>query len=343
MASVRLFGVPSGMTLRNAAALVRSRSFRRLTGNGSGEFPDPAEIRLLNQLEDFGQKSFVLSEFADSRLAAHFPAGPHQMGSSSQYDPASGLASSSSRGEGRAPLAPRRSSSSSVHSGSSPGAESSVSAETAAAEALVLYAKSMGYLQRGIDMTRAFLDARSQNSWQGSASTEVSESESTPPLLVLKRPLINASVLTAVQWLRARFNESFEKANFAKARCGEIPPSAQFIDKLIFDKALEMARAAAVDELENNREGSTWDPARCLLAYETASSMLLALLDPGEEGMTLSQNSISTIEKCKSLSPLSVFQSLILSLHHSVSRSISKRLKALQERVEPAPSPSSLT
>ncbi|KDN41229.1 hypothetical protein K437DRAFT_178779 [Tilletiaria anomala UBC 951] len=313
MASVRLFGVPSGMTLRNAASLVRSRSFRRLaTGSprigsdhGSGSVPDAAEMRLLNQLEDLGQKSFVLAEFADSKLAQHFPTGPHQLNAPTEHDPAAAFVGSLGRADGirsaRSSLRMnRRTSSSSVHSGSSPGAESpspTSVAETAAAEALVLYAKSLTYLQRGIDMTREFLDARTQNGWRNSPSLEINET---------------------VQWLRARFNETYEKADFARARCGEMPPSAQFIDKLIFDKALEIARAAAVDELENNREGVAWDSARCLLAYETASSMLLALLDPGEEGMSLSQNSIATIEK--------------------FSRSISKRLKALQDRIDPSSS-----
>jgi serine/threonine-protein kinase ULK/ATG1 len=44
MASVRLFGVPSGMSLRGAAALVRSRSSRRAALIRSGEYPDVAEV-----------------------------------------------------------------------------------------------------------------------------------------------------------------------------------------------------------------------------------------------------------------------------------------------------------
>lgn len=44
MASVRLFGVPSGMSLRGAAALVRSRSTRRAALIRSGDYPDAAEV-----------------------------------------------------------------------------------------------------------------------------------------------------------------------------------------------------------------------------------------------------------------------------------------------------------
>jgi hypothetical protein len=45
----------------------------------------------------------------------------------------------------------------------------------------------------------------------------------------------------AVQTLRSRFNECYEKADFAKSRTQDIiPEPAVFAEKLIFDKALEM-------------------------------------------------------------------------------------------------------
>ncbi|KAN0064114.1 Serine/threonine-protein kinase [Thecaphora frezii] len=286
MASLRLFGVPSGMSLRGAAALVRSRSNRRASYLRSGEAAlDGAESELLVQLEDLGQKSFVLSEFADSKLAAFFPMGPHQ--STQEFDSylmgGAGISPGRASGgigigisgtgagmtNGRAGR--RMSSASSISSAFDPTA-----AETAAAEALVLYVKSLSFLQRGINATKAFLDRRAKAGAPATASAELNE---------------------VVQWLRARFNEGYDKADFARSKCDEIPESAQHVDRLIFDKALEVARAAALDELENNQEGSGWDANHCLLAYETAKSMLMALLDPGEEGMGLSDGSIGTIEK----------------------------------------------
>lgn len=173
---------------------------------------------------------------------------------------------------------------------------------------------------------------------------------------------------TVVQWLRARFNDGYDKADFARGKCGEIPESAQHVDKLIFDKALEIvrvysllifsprcfaslsrsiigihlgmtltqqflflfpfpmshfpfpfsrphrpphpqARAAALDELENNREDLGWDPDNCLLAYETALSMLHAVLDTGDEaeagsgsGLGLNLEDQQTIDKCELMS-----------------------------------------
>jgi serine/threonine-protein kinase ULK/ATG1 len=44
-----------------------------------------------------------------------------------------------------------------------------------------------------------------------------------------------------VQWLRARFNECYEKADFAKSKCAEELP---FVDKLLHDTAREMVSAA---------------------------------------------------------------------------------------------------
>jgi hypothetical protein len=96
-------------------------------------------------------------------------------------------------------------------------------AEVAAAEALLLYVKSLTFLQRGIDAVKIFLEARSRPGLPAAASADVND---------------------VVQWLRARFNEGYERADFARARCGEIPESAQHVDKLIFDKALEIVSIA---------------------------------------------------------------------------------------------------
>lgn len=83
-----------------------------------------------------------------------------------------------------------------------------------------------------------------------------------------------------------------------RCRTNKLPDSVQHVDRQIFDKALELARAAALDELENYRSSQFgWDVSRCILAYETASSLLLGLLDPSEESLGLSVNSASIVEK----------------------------------------------
>lgn len=288
MTSLRLFGVPSGMSLREAATLIRTRAQRRAGFLRSNKATDEAESQLLSTLEDLGQKSLVLSEFADSKMASYFPEGPHQ--NSVDFDSFVSTGVSPGRTSGYHGTAARTGSTS-----SSSSALDSMAAEAAAAEALVIYVRCLLFLQRGIALTKTFLEARSGPELHASASAELNE---------------------VVQWLRARFNEGYDKADFARSKCGEIPESAQQVDKLIFDKAVEVAKAAATDELENNREGSGWDAGHCLLAYETASSMLSSLLDPGEDAMSLSEGSICMIEKYV--------------------KSINKRLAALQHQLHTA-------
>ena len=41
---------------------------------------------------------------------------------------------------------------------------------------------------------------------------------------------------SVVQWLRARFNECYDKAEWAKSECAEELP---FVDRLLHDKARE--------------------------------------------------------------------------------------------------------
>ena len=101
------------------------------------------------------------------------------------------------------------------------------------------------------------------------------------------------------QWFRTRFSESYEKSITARSYCHApiLPGMDQHLDRQIFDKALELARAAALEELEQNQNVYTWDSTKCVLAYETASSLLLGLLDPCDDRMGLSTNSVSTVEK----------------------------------------------
>lgn len=268
MASLRLFGVPSGVSLRDAAAIVRTRAQRRGFLRAT-DTHDEAEMNLLNTLEDLGQKAFVLSEFADSKLAHFFPDGPHQLSQDLDSSTATGVS------PGRTSMQSSARRVGSISSSSS-SALDPVAAESAAAEALMLYVRSLAFLQRAIGLTKKHIEARSRPGVPAVTSAELNE---------------------IVQWLRARFNEVYDKADFARSRCQELPESAQQVDKLIFDKAVEVARAAATDELENNREGSGWDPSHCLLAYETASSMLSSLLDPGEDALSLSEGSILMIDK----------------------------------------------
>ena len=48
-------------------------------------------------------------------------------------------------------------------------------------------------------------------------------------------------MLVAVQWFRHRFNDCFDKAEWTKSRAPEeMPESASYVEKLIYDKAIEL-------------------------------------------------------------------------------------------------------
>ena len=139
--------------------------------------------------------------------------------------------------------------------------------ELAAAESLALYVRARGFRQRGIELIRT--------------NMEHLEGDQHPEMRHL------------VQWFRARFEENYEKSMHARAQCdpSSLTEATSHIDRQIFDKALELARTAALEELEGNkRNPSGWDATPCILAYETASSLLLGLLDPSEDRMGLSMH-----------------------------------------------------
>ena len=166
-------------------------------------------------------------------------------------------------------------------------------------EALVLYVKSLTLLARAMDIASIWWSKRSRS---GEAGTGVSAAVSQN---VVER--VNA----VVQWVRQRFNEVLEKSEIVRLRLMEaqklLPddhpshPSNHGNDsisssagssgikhvyltpgisaeKLMYDRAREMSRAAAIDEVTNeNLPG-------CELSYITALRMLEAVVDSDDDG-----------------------------------------------------------
>lgn len=164
-------------------------------------------------------------------------------------------------------------------------------------EALVLYVKSLTLLARAMDIASVWWSKKSRGEATSGVSAAVSQT-------VVQR--INA----VVQWVRQRFNEVLEKSEVVRLRLVEaqklLPedhpshPSNHGIDsisssagssavkhvyltpgisaeKLMYDRALEMSRAAAIDEVTNeNLPG-------CELSYITAIRMLEAVVDSDED------------------------------------------------------------
>lgn len=150
--------------------------------------------------------------------------------------------------------------------------------KTISEEGVALYVKTLSLLAKGMEVASEWWynleDAHDERSINYQTSTKING---------------------LVQWIRERFNENLEKAEFIRLRLEEANASiledqnhsgsTTFIDpevlkksrvmaeKLIFDRALEMSRNAAVNELVKE------DLKGCELAYSTAIWMLESLLD----------------------------------------------------------------
>ncbi|KAI3623500.1 ATG1 [Malassezia furfur] len=246
--------------------------------------------------------------FRDAHRKAHAPDAHGVAGASQRAAPRAGAAR---RGAGRRRGAPawpgaeglaeyqsgaRPPSGGLSPAGSSPNSAALHAQETTIAEALALYVRALGFLQRGLTAINAYAET-------------------------LRDAEPSDEMRDYAHWFRTHFQRCYERSMYARGLCSPstLPDNVQQADRQIFDKALELARAAALDELEGNRDGLSWDPTSCVLAYETAASLLQGLLDPGEEHMGLSMNSVLLVEKFL--------------------KSIHKRLGALQTSTQLAPAP----
>ncbi len=175
-------------------------------------------------------------------------------------------------------------------------------------EALVLYVKALSLLAKSMDIASIW--------WRGKMRGDATGNGSANHLAMVRESPLGLRVNAAVQWIRSRFNEVLEKANFARERLidaqrrlpedhpshpsnhsrddvksvsvGSVGAAGSGADgvflsagvsaeKLMYDRAVEMSRAAAIGEISNE------DLAGCELSYRTAICMLEAVLDAGEE------------------------------------------------------------
>ncbi|KAG7410426.1 hypothetical protein DER46DRAFT_92842 [Fusarium sp. MPI-SDFR-AT-0072] len=163
-------------------------------------------------------------------------------------------------------------------------------------EALVLYVKSLTLLARAMDIASVWWSKKSRGETGTGLSAAAAQS-------IVQR--INA----VVQWVRQRFNEVLEKSEIVRMKLTEaqkqlpedhpshpsnhgtesIASSAGgatkqvyltpgiSAEKLMYDRALEMSRAAAIDEVTNENLSG------CEISYITAIRMLEAVLDNDDD------------------------------------------------------------
>lgn len=162
-------------------------------------------------------------------------------------------------------------------------------------EALVLYVKALTLLARAMDVANLW--------WTRRTRSDSSASQ-------LDKETLMQRMNSTVQWVRGRFNEVLEKTEVVRMRLVEaqkqLPedhpshPSNHGDDsasttasgtaqvyltpgisaeKLMYDRALEMSKRAAIDEIANvDLEG-------CVISYVTAIYMLEAVLDSDDEAI----------------------------------------------------------
>lgn len=246
-AGMRWFGSPV-----NALGNLSRRPWARTSSPRPEQ--DPEEDALLIELDRVAHKAYVISDFADAKLS-------HCIYNRSSPPPNVGSLTMLTTSN----TARRRSSSGSNSSSDM----SSAKIETLCAEALLLYLKSLAFLQHGVEMAKQYWDLK-----LGTTGT-------------------SADLNETIQWFRNRFNDCFDKAEWAKGRCGDdIPESASYVEKLVYDKAIEISRAAAVNELVGE------DLVASEVGYENALWMLLAVIDPIlHDGIDIGDTDRSMIEK----------------------------------------------
>lgn len=171
---------------------------------------------------------------------------------------------------------------------------------TLSEEALVLYVKALSLLARSMDIAGAWWARKNRG---GIIDDGI-------PSKVQTNAAVGNRVNNVVQWVRSRFNEVLGKAEFVRAKLIEaqqqlpldhpshpnnhpavsksMPAMGTSADnvvvsvgvtaeKLMYDRALEMSRSAAVNELVGE------DLPGCEIAYITAIRMLEAVLEDDDE------------------------------------------------------------
>ncbi|WWD20429.1 serine/threonine-protein kinase ATG1 [Kwoniella shandongensis] len=236
--AIRLIGTSANSA---ATAIARAAAKRRPTIVRTGDI-DPKEDELLRSVEEIARKAFVLFELADERLTAQ----EHLAHTARTATPPAGLTGTTPPFSAQAAVATtrRKSSSSSLNN------EVWIlrQQEAAATDAVVLYVRALAFIAQAMDKVKRYWKDRRDQYDEYVASQELNEMG---------------------QWLRARFNEVYEKAEWAKTRSSD---SMLFPDWLVHDKARDMSRQAAVAELQG-------DLVTAEQGYETSVWLLQALLD----------------------------------------------------------------
>ena len=238
------------------------------------------DARCVQQIEDLAHRSDVVFGFAEVKYKQLTPAIP------STSRPGLGLRNTSIDG-----------------AGDDQAVNDDLTVEalvTVSEEALVLYVKALTLLQKAMDRAGKWWNSRKNETDAAALSTVKNSNISVST---------NQRMNNVVQWTRNRFNEVLEKTDLVRlkliasqrqlpedhpchphninhnASTGGLDVSGDGVvitpnvtaEKLMYDRALEMSRSAAISELTGE------DLPGCEISYVTAIRMLEAVLESDED------------------------------------------------------------
>ncbi|KAK4456013.1 Serine/threonine-protein kinase ATG1 [Podospora aff. communis PSN243] len=178
-------------------------------------------------------------------------------------------------------------------------------------EALVLYVKALSLLAKSMDIASLWWSRKTRSESSTAVNSAARDAANSQALAV--------RINSVVQWIRSRFNEVLEKAEIVRLKLIEaqkqlpedhpshpnshpeaistISSSAEGVflssgvnaEKLMYDRALDMSRAAAINEIANE------DLPGCEISYVTAIRMLEAVIDQDDDH--LPKRRLSTASK----------------------------------------------
>ncbi|KAI4206461.1 MAG: hypothetical protein LQ346_001087 [Caloplaca aetnensis] len=274
---------PSPPTYNPFPAYPTNQGSMLLIGDGAkGSLPLDEDSKAVLIVEESATRSDVVYGFAEVKYKQLIPVAP-------SMDQGLGLrrAGSSAGGDGT--------NSATEDEGLTPDAMVTLSEE-----ALVLYVKALSLLARSMDIAGAWWARKNRGGIV----------DDTAPSKTQARAAVGNRVNNVVQWVRSRFNDVLGKAEFVRLKLIEsqqqlpsdhpshpnnhpavsksLPAMGTSADnvvvtagvtaeKLMYDRALEMSRSAAVNELVGE------DLPGCEIAYITAIRMLEAVLEDDED------------------------------------------------------------
>ncbi len=257
-----------------------------LTEGGDGKTPMDEDTKIVRTMEDAAHRSDVIFGFAEVKYRQLVPATP------STAPDALGI---QQIGAQEKPM---------TASGEDEDKDmTNIAVVGVAEEALVLYVKTLAVLAKTINLAAYW--------WNKQARVETGSNEPASRPTSTTTAEVGKRMNNVVQWARGRFNECLEKSEVVGRRLqtaqrelpaehpghpnnqsaasnsasGAITTSAEHIhittgitaEKLMFDRAVEMSRAAALAELVGENLND------CELGYVTAIMLLEAVLESDDE------------------------------------------------------------